>query len=101
VDDVVEANLLAATANVPPGTVLNVAGGAAISMVELIGSVEHMIGAPVRLDRRPSQPGEVARTGGSTHLARTLLGWRPQISLRDGLSRQVAWHRDRLAATNP
>jgi UDP-glucuronate 4-epimerase len=101
VGDVVEANLLAATALVPPGTVVNVAGGAAISMVELIGLIEHMIGIPVRLERRPDQPGEVARTGGSTQLARTLLGWRPQISLRDGLSRQVAWHRDRLAATNP
>ena len=32
-------------------------------------------------------------------LARTLLGWEPRISLRDGLARTIEWFRSRIAAS--
>lgn len=95
VDDVVEANLMAAVADVPPGTVLNIAGGTAASLLEVVGIVEGLTGRPVVLDRRPKEPGDVLRTGGSTERTRRMLGWRPEVELDEGLSRQVAWHLSR------
>ena len=33
--------------------------------------------------------------------ARTLLGWEPQVNLRDGLAKTIAWFRTRVRATGP
>ena len=97
VDDIVDANILAAAADIPSGTVLNVAGGTAASVLDVARVVEALVGRPVPLDRQPSERGDVERTGGSTEHAARLLGWTPKVSLEDGVSRQVAWQRERAA----
>lgn len=95
VDDAVAANLAAATAPVPPGTVVNVAGGGEIDMASLLDLAGSVLGTPVTVDRRARQPGDVDRTGGSIDRAAELLGWRPQVAIAEGLARQAAWHRSR------
>jgi UDP-glucuronate 4-epimerase len=98
VDDVVAANLRAAASEVPAGSVINVAGGSSTTLLDVVGTVGELVGRSVELERRPTQPGDVERTGGSTNRARDLLGWEPHVPLRDGLAKQVAWHREREAA---
>ncbi|MEO6122947.1 MAG: NAD-dependent epimerase/dehydratase family protein [Ilumatobacteraceae bacterium] len=93
VGDVVEANVLAATADVEPGTVLNVAGGGSISVAELLALVGEVVGREVPIVWGDAQPGDVQRTGGSTDRAEQLLGWTPQMDIRSGVTQQVAWHR--------
>lgn len=95
VDDVVAATMAAATADLVPGEVVNVAGGAETSLADLIDLVGDVIGRPVVVDRQPAATGDVARTGGSTERARALLGWSPLVGLREGIEAQVAWHRAR------
>ena len=92
VDDVVEANVAAATSEVEPGTVVNVAGGDSTTLANVIAIVERLLGCEVELDRRSVQAGDVHRTGGATELARTLLGWSPSVTVEEGLGRQVKWH---------
>ena len=93
VDDIVEANILTATLDgVPPGAVMNVAGGCSSTLGSVIATVEGLVGRPIALDDRGEQPGDVVRTGGSTDAARRLLGWAPSVGLDDGLARQVDWH---------
>jgi nucleoside-diphosphate-sugar epimerase len=89
----VRGNLAAARADVAPGTVLNLAGGGEITLNELIGLVGDLAGAPVKIEEQPSQPGDAFRNGGAIDRAHTLLGWEPAVSLRDGLTAQLAWHR--------
>lgn len=89
VDDVVRANMLAATSDAAPGTVLNVAGGSEVTMRELVGMVEDVVGRPVSIDWRPAVPGDVPRTGGDTTSITRTLGWHPEVSLREGIKRQV------------
>jgi nucleoside-diphosphate-sugar epimerase len=98
VDDAVAATVAAGTADLEPGTVLNVAGGDESSMAGIFDLVADLVGAPVALDRRPAQPGDVDRTGGDTGRAARLLGYAPTVDLRTGLERQLAWHRARSAA---
>ena len=98
VDDVVEATYLAGvTPDVQPGTVLNVSGRFSCSLAELIEMVGTAVGRPVPLDRRPPQPGDAHKTGGSTERIESVLGWTARTSLEDGIAAQVAWHRQRRA----
>jgi UDP-glucuronate 4-epimerase len=92
VDDVVEANLLAATVDAPEAATLNIAGGTATSLLDLARLVGELAGHPVDLRYGPPERGDVARTGGSIELAARVLGWRPHVSLEEGLASQVAWH---------
>ena len=96
VDDVVAANLLAADAALPPGTVLNVAGGGEITLNGLISTVAELAGTPVVIEDHPAQAGDATRNGGGTERARALLGWQPQVGLREGIAAQLAWHQRRL-----
>lgn len=95
VGDVVRANLLAADADVAPGLVANIAGGGECSMIELVAMVEQTTGAPIELDRREHQLGDVGRTGAIIDVARRELGWQPEVDLRSGLEQQHDWHLSR------
>jgi nucleoside-diphosphate-sugar epimerase len=99
VGDVVAANLAAATADVAPGTVINVAGGGDISMTGLLQLTGDVLGRPIAVDRQPAQPGDVSRTGGSIERAARLLRWSPAVSLADGVRIQATWQRERRDAT--
>jgi nucleoside-diphosphate-sugar epimerase len=98
VGDVVAANVLAGTAELPPGTVLNIAGGSSVRLDELIRLVEDLAGSRVALEHLPAKPGDVSATGGSTEEAARLLGWSPATSLETGITAQLAWARRRLAS---
>jgi UDP-glucuronate 4-epimerase len=99
VGDVVAANLAVPETDPPPGTVVNIAGGTTVSMLEVFDLVGEVVGSPVVVDRRPAQAGDVARTGGRAEMARKLLGWEPVVSLREGLGRQVEDLQRRMAAS--
>jgi nucleoside-diphosphate-sugar epimerase len=98
VGDVVDANLRAGTAEVEPGTVVNISGGSSVALSEVIALVEDLVGAPVPVDRQGTAAGDVPRTGGSVELAQTVLGWEPKTQIREGLAEQLDWHRQRSTA---
>ncbi|WP_319453717.1 MULTISPECIES: NAD-dependent epimerase/dehydratase family protein [unclassified Mycobacterium] len=91
VDDVVEANLRAATRDVFPGTVLNVAGGSHTSVNEVLQVFEELAGSKLSVTRVEAIAGDVQRTGGDTAAIRSVLGWQPTVSLREGIARQFDW----------
>lgn len=98
VGDVVDATYRAGvTPDVPAGTVLNVSGRFSCSLSELIELVGSKVGAAVPLDRRPSEAGDAAKTGGSTERIEALLGWTASTSLDDGVAAQIEWHKARRA----
>jgi nucleoside-diphosphate-sugar epimerase len=95
VDDIVRANLLAADGDVPAGSCCNVAGGGEITLSALIDLVGELAGAPVKVEEHERRAGDAFRNGGAIDRARELLGWEPQVTLRDGVAAQLAWHRSR------
>lgn len=98
VSDVVRATIAAATADLAPGAVINVAGGADTRLIDLVDLVGEAIGRPVLVEHHPSVAGDVSRTAGSTRRARHLLDWSPRVSLGHGLAEQVEWHCGRVAS---
>jgi nucleoside-diphosphate-sugar epimerase len=97
VDDVVEANILAATSPVEPGAVFNISGGASTSVNSILDAIGRLAGGRLRIDRAPQAAGDVRRTGGSSTLARDVLGWQPRVDLEEGLALQWAWLTNSLA----
>ena len=102
VDDVVEAFLCAATADDVAGTTLDVGSGELATVRQVVEQLYRII----RPDEAPQfgavtdRPMEQVR---SADVQRTFdrMGWRPRVSLTDGLLRTVNWYRDaRLAARN-
>jgi UDP-glucuronate 4-epimerase len=91
--DVVAATIAAGAADVAPGTICNIAGGSSVSVLELIPMLAEVTGSEVLVAHEPPQPGDVDRTGGTVDRARELLGWEPEVPLRDGLAVQYAWLR--------
>jgi UDP-glucuronate 4-epimerase len=98
VSDVVNANIAAGFNDVPPGSILNIAGGSHVAMTQLIELVEELAGVPVARERYATEAGDVQKTGGTTERANRLLGWEPRVSLREGLAAQLEWSRSRLLA---
>jgi nucleoside-diphosphate-sugar epimerase len=95
VADIVRGNLLAAERDLAPGSYCNLAGGGEITVSDLIDLVGELADAPVAIDRQPRVAGDAFRNEGSISRAGELLGWAPEVSLRDGVQAQLAWHRSR------
>jgi UDP-glucuronate 4-epimerase len=94
VDDVVQANLRAATADLEPGVVMNIAGGGAAKLLDLIDLAGELAGRPVNLDRQPAAAGDILRTGGAIDRAVSLLGWEPTTDVHAGLKAELDWMGD-------
>lgn len=91
VDDVVEANVLAATTATAPGSVYNVAGGTNTSVNEVLQILRDLSASDLDVSYRERAVGDVFRTGGDTTKITTELGWAPTVGLREGLERHFAW----------
>jgi nucleoside-diphosphate-sugar epimerase len=91
VEDVARATVAAGAADLPAGTVINVAGGSSITVNALLALVSEASGRELAVNRLPDQPGDVRRTGGSTERARRLLAWEPKVVVAEGLRAQLEW----------
>jgi UDP-glucose 4-epimerase len=100
VGDVVQATLAAAEAHDVTGLVINVGGGAQVSVNEVLEAIAELAGREldVRYDER--QSGDVRDTCADSTLARERLGLAPETDWRDGLRMQWEWMaHDRRAAS--
>jgi len=88
VDDVVRANLLAATTDAT-GKGYNVATGTSISIRELAETVRSLVDDDVDIVHTDPRPGDIERSEADVTKARERLGFEPTVSLRDGLSTLV------------
>lgn len=87
------------------GKVINLGSGTEISIGDLARMICSLTGTEFRLvqesDRvRPPQS-EVERLCASNALAEELAGWRPEITLKEGLEKTVAWIRSREPHDQP
>lgn len=74
------------------GEILNVGTETSSSTGEAIALVEEIMGQRARLQRLPARAGDQQATRANIAKIRTLIGWEPRTSLREGLERTAAWH---------
>jgi len=95
VSDVVEGSLAAMERGT--GT-YNVGGAIEASMNETIALLERISGRSLDVRRDPPVPGDQRRTNADTTRIRRELGWKPEVSLEDGLEAQWSWAVGRVGA---
>ncbi|MGB7913505.1 MAG: NAD-dependent epimerase/dehydratase family protein [Desulfobaccales bacterium] len=93
VADVVAANLLAL--NYPSAGVFNIGTGQETDICTIARKLQDLTGSSLNPTHGPAKPGEQRRSSLSSRLAEGDLGWRPRVSLDEGLGRTVASFRER------
>ena len=93
VDNVVEANLLAAEADGVGGQAFNVACGGRYSLLDLISRLTSIIGTSVEPIHEPSRAGDVRDSQASIEAAARGFNYRIAVDFAEGLRRTVDWYR--------
>ncbi len=93
IDDVVSANLLAADAADAPGGIFNIACGQAISLNQVLGHLEQILGHSVERRHEPARVGDVRHSLADIASARAILKYQPGFSFAEGLRKTVDWFR--------
>lgn len=74
--------------------IYNLGGSSPITLKELVEQIEAAVGKKAVLDRRPAQPGDVERTFADVSRAGAELGYRPQVTIQEGIRRFVQWFKE-------
>jgi nucleoside-diphosphate-sugar epimerase len=90
VADAVAATLAAGERGVP-GRAYNIGGGSRVSLNEVLDIVGRATGKALQINRGPAQKGDMRDTYADTALAKADLGFRPTVSLVDGLAEEYRW----------
>ena len=90
----------ALASNAVLGGLLNAGTGVDVSVNHLAAAIEEDPSRVVHVDHIHPQS-EIAVLRCDPRLAREVLGWRPEVTLADGLARTRAWMAERLALGLP
>lgn len=96
IDNVVEANLLAARAKKTQGQVINIACGDSITVNEIIEIINNLLGKDVKSNYVDSRPGDVKHSLADISLAEKVIGYKPTVSFRQGLEKAIDWYSENL-----
>ena len=92
VDNVVEANLLAARAKKTAGEVLNIACGQAVTVNAIINMINEMLGKNIKPIYADPRPGDVRHSLADITTAREVLDFKPIVDFEDGLKLAIDWY---------
>jgi nucleoside-diphosphate-sugar epimerase len=96
IDNVVDANLLAARAKQTKGEVINIACGRAVTVNEIIDMINEMVGKKVKPEYTEPRPGDVKHSLADITLAKKLINFEPVVNFQNGLRKSIDWYRDNL-----
>jgi len=96
IDNVVEANLLAARVKKTEGQVINLACGDVVTVNEIIDMINEMVGKNVKPIYTDTRAGDVKHSHADITLAKQVIGFEPVVKFKDGLRLAIDWYRDNL-----
>jgi len=75
---------------------VNLGNDREVSMLELVRTIEAIMGRPLKIEYRPLPPDDPARRRPDLTRASTLLGYEPRVSLEEGVRQTIAFFRKEL-----
>ena len=105
VGDVARANLAAATAKLPPAgrvdaRAFNIGTARQTTVLELASVIGEVASATAPVQHAPARAGELQRSAVSVDKAARWLDWKPEVDLKEGLSRTYEWFAERHVPTS-
>jgi UDP-glucose 4-epimerase len=97
IDNVVAANLLAATVPGAAGGTFNVGCGERYNLLDLLSAIEDAAGRKVDPVFGPPLPGDVRDSQADITLAQQVLGYQPLVGFREGIARTFQSYLDQAA----
>jgi nucleoside-diphosphate-sugar epimerase len=96
VDNVVEANLLAARVSKTCGEVVNIACGDSLTVNAIIETINEIVGKGIKPIYAPARAGDVKHSLADISLAKKLIGYTPIVGFKEGLKKAIEWYRENL-----
>ena len=101
VDDVVNALVLACKIDVPHGSVINIGSGKTTTILKAAQILLRLYGkSPDAYEITGDfRAGDIRHAVADIQIAKQLLGWRPQVSVEDGLTKLAGWCQSAMVAS--
>lgn len=96
IDNVVEANLLAARAKKTEGQVVNIACAESVTINQIIAMINQIVGKNVKPAYVPQRAGDVKHSLADISAAYRVIGYKPVVKFKDGLAKAVKWYSENL-----
>ena len=93
IDDIITGVISAINYNKTPYEIINIGGGAPVTLNEMIEIIEKVLGRKAKINRLPMQPGDVDKTVSDISKAKTLLGYKPQTTFEQGIKKFIDWRK--------
>jgi nucleoside-diphosphate-sugar epimerase len=91
VDDIARGTILGL---IPLGfQIINLGGHETIKINKLVKIIEEKIGRKAQIEFRPAHPADVRENWANVEKAEELLGWQPEVNLKDGIANLIAWYK--------
>ena len=91
VSDAVAANLAAASATKAVGEVFNIGGGSRVVLADVLDKIDAIVGHPIHRNYIERARGDARHTSADVSKAIRILGYQPQVSLVEGLTKEWQW----------
>ena len=91
VSDIVAANLAAGEVPQAIGEAFNIGGGSCVTLIELLDMMEQVMERPIRRNFVNRAVGDARHTSADITKARDILGYLPQVTLKEGLTQEWQW----------
>ncbi len=96
IDNVVHANLLAASAPEAAGEVMNIALGRTITLCTLVDQINALLGTDIQPVHAPPRAGDIRFSMADISKAENLLDYAPVVDFETGLARTVEYYRSQM-----
>jgi UDP-glucose 4-epimerase len=86
VEDIIQANLMAAVSDNSDGEVINIANGQTITIGKLAKTIIEMTGSISKIVHEKPREGDILHSAADITKAKKIFGYQPKTSLKKGLS---------------
>ena len=71
--------------------IFNIGGDKTVSLMEMVETIEEVLGKKAKINRLPMQPGDVNRTCADITYSREKIGYNPQTTFKEGIQKFINW----------
>ena len=71
--------------------IFNLGGDKTVSLIEMVETIEAILGKKAKLNKLPMQPGDVNRTCADITHSKEIIGYNPKTTFKEGMKKFIEW----------